>query len=820
MVWRFDDVAKLPPHLAERTRWENDPAGNPSGEFILYWMRNALRAHENPALDVAVTLANHCQLPLFVYQGLSERYRFASDRLHTFILQGAQDVSRQLAARGIGYAFHLERPGHRGPHLRTLAERATCVVTEDMPVEPLLSWTKRLGATLTTPLLCVDTACVAPLPLIGKAYVRAFEFRQGTAELYRGRVSRTWTDAQPDGTTFVPANLPFTPVDLLAADMAALVRQCEIGHVIGAVPHTPGGSAAGYRRWERFLQNGLPAYARRRNDPLADGTSRLSPYLHFGMVSPFRIARDAAAAGGTGGEKFLDELLIWRELAYAFCAFGPHHESLDALPAWARETLAEHASDTRAAIYSWETLARGRSEDPLWDAAQLSLLRHGELHNNVRMTWGKAMPHWTPDAAAALAMLIDLNHRYALDGRDPASYGGILWCLGQFDRPFPPTRPVLGTVRGRSTHDHARRLDVVQYRRHTTRPLYGPTPAVAIVGAGISGLICARTLADHGCEVTLFEKSRGVGGRMATRRADGDLQFDHGAQYFTARDPRFARYVDSWASDALVARWNGRVRTLRSGVMDFTREDAERFVAVPGMNAICRHLAEGLPLRLQTRVASLERTAASWHLRDDEGAALGQFDAVAISAPSPQAAALLAPVPLLARRAERAEMAGCWAALLAFQRPIELACDGAFVDDSPLAWIARNSSKRDRNRSPECWTLHASTEWTREHIDDPPEATLPALIDAFWQATGVTPSEPAYATAHRWRFALPVNPLVEPCLFDPDTLLGACGDWCGGPRVEGAFLSGAALAGCLLGQFAQTRPAADSAPAHRQQRLF
>ena len=207
----------------------------------------------------------------------------------------------------------------------------------------------------------------------------------------------------------------------------------------------------------------------------------------------------------------------------------------------------------------------GQTGDALWDAAQRSLLMHGELHNNVRMTWGKAILNWTPDAETALATMIDLNHRYALDGRDPASYGGILWCLGQFDRPFTPPRPIFGTVRWRSTTEHAKRLDADAYLRKTTRPLRDPMPEVAVIGAGISGLICARTLADHGFPVTVFEKSRGVGGRMATRRTADGLRFDHGAQYFTARDDRFRRYVESWMHDGVVKPWRGRIVVLDQG---------------------------------------------------------------------------------------------------------------------------------------------------------------------------------------------------------------------------------------------------------------
>ena len=168
---------------------------------------------------------------------------------------------------------------------------------------------------------------------------------------------------------------------------------------------------------------------------------------------------------------------------------------MNAIPEWARQTLADHRSDRRPQIYSWETLARGQTGDKLWDAAQRSLLMHGELHNNVRMTWGKALLNWTPDAETALAMMLDLNHRYALDGRDPASYGGILWCLGQFDRPFKPPRPIFGMVRSRSTREHAQRLDTDLYLQQTTRALTGTEVRVAVVGAGMSGLICAPRLA-------------------------------------------------------------------------------------------------------------------------------------------------------------------------------------------------------------------------------------------------------------------------------------------------------------------------------------
>ncbi len=505
--------ADLPEHLAERTRPLNQHSCDPIGRYILYWMRTACRGHENPALDVALSAGDQLGCPTLVYQGLSENYPYASDRHHTFVMEGARDVQRELAELGIGYVFHLERPGHRGPHLVTLAKKAALVITEDMPVSPLRDWTSKLAEAVDTPLWCVDTACIVPMRLTERACERAFEFRRATEPLRAARLSRPWKDAPANGPAFVPEDLPFEPIDLETASIPDLVAACEIDHAVGPVPHTPGGSVAGYRRWETFRDQRLKRYARDRNDALrSDAVSRMSAYLHHGQVSPFRLAREAAALGGEGAAKFLDELLVWRELSYTWCFHRSDHDQITALPAWALETLDAHRNDVRPARLSWETLARGRTGDALWDAAQASLLIHGELHNNVRMTWGKALLHWTEGPEQCWERLVDLNHRYALDGRDPNSYGGLMWCLGLFDRPFEPPRPILGSVRSRPLSTHAKRLDVAAYGNHTGRPAISMPPRIAVVGAGVAGLTCARTLTDHGLDVRVFDKGRRPGG--------------------------------------------------------------------------------------------------------------------------------------------------------------------------------------------------------------------------------------------------------------------------------------------------------------------
>lgn len=325
----------------------------------------------------------------------------------------------------------------------------------------------------------------------------------------------------------------------------------------------------------------------------------------------------------------------------------------------------------------------------------------------------------------------------------------------------------------------------------------GAPETVAVVGAGLSGLACARALVDHGVPVRVFDKARGAGGRMSTRRAEA-WQFDHGAQYFTVRDPLFASQVELWRRDGLVASWQGTIAVLDSGNMVIKDDEIVRNVGVPGMNAVCRHLATDLDTFYQTRIGALERVGKQWALTTDQGADLGLFDAVVISAPAPQTAALLEDLaPNLADRAAGVEMSPCWAVMAVFPGPLDLGFDGAFVHNSPLSWVACNGSKPGRPGG-EAWILHASPEWSRDHLELDRREAAQRLLDAFAATAGGLEAAPVHLDAHRWRFALPSEPLAEPCLFDADLRLAACGDWCGGPRVEGAFLSGTAAADRLL----------------------
>lgn len=317
---------------------------------------------------------------------------------------------------------------------------------------------------------------------------------------------------------------------------------------------------------------------------------------------------------------------------------------------------------------------------------------------------------------------------------------------------------------------------------------------VAIVGAGIGGLSCARQLHAAGFRVRVFDKGRGVGGRTAVRRAEQGAAFDHGAQYFTVKDSAMADQVEHWKTAGFVAPWEGRIGSLGAGQWTATNSDTTRYIGVPGMSAMAKHLAADLDVVLQCRVTKVARDGSAWRLSGAEERDLGAFDVLILNAPGPQSTTLVRAFPEFAEQICTAEIAPCWAAMLAFEERLDVPWDGAFVDDSLLSWIARNSSKPGRPTQPDCWVLHASPEWSSQHLEDSRESVTHKLLASFWDALGVSPRRHILASAHRWRFSFPTKTLERRCLFDGPLALGACGDWCGGPRIEGAFLSGLAMA--------------------------
>ena len=315
---------------------------------------------------------------------------------------------------------------------------------------------------------------------------------------------------------------------------------------------------------------------------------------------------------------------------------------------------------------------------------------------------------------------------------------------------------------------------------------------MAVIGAGVAGAAAARALKDAGHVVTVFDKGQTPGGRLSTRH-EGELRFDHGAQYFTVRDERFARWARAWWQERVITQWRGKVEEEPHRAHP---HELVRLVGAPGMDSIVKRMLLELDARYGVDVRGLTRDGTRWRLLDAGNHALGEFDAAVVATPAPQAAELVDPTSyaLASRIRDEVVMAPCWAVMMQLADSIGVEWDASFSHVGPLAWLCRNSSKPERPDG-ESWVLHASAAWSRAHLELEPEAVVPMLIDAFFATTGARKGEPTFAKAHRWRSAVTEKPLGEPCLWDEEKRLAVCGDWCLGSQIESAFLSGSAAAG-------------------------
>jgi len=473
---------------SQRLRAVGEAPERPERAYVLYWMIAQRRTRWSFALQRALGHARRLGKPLVVLEALRCDYPWASERLHRFVLDGMAVNRACCEAAGVRYLPYVEpRPGAGRGLLAALARRACAVVTDESPAFFLPRAVAAAGRVLDVRLEAVDGNGLLPLRAAGRAFP--------TAHAFRRHLQRE-----------LPEHLPSTPLpeplrrardaaravvarDVLARWPMASARELEdpatlaalpIDHAVRAVPGVVGGAEAGERRLARFLERGLARYGERDlDDPPASG---LSPYLHFGHVSaheaafralahegwsPDRLATDVSGrregwwGASRATEAFLDELVTWRELGYGFAYHRPQdHDRYESLPDWARATLEAHAGDRRPHLYALEEFAAARTHDELWNAAQRQLLREGTIHGTLRMLWGKKVLEWSVSPRAALAALVELNNRYALDGRDPNSTSGIFWTLGRFDRPWFPERTVYGVVRSMSSASTARKLRV------------------------------------------------------------------------------------------------------------------------------------------------------------------------------------------------------------------------------------------------------------------------------------------------------------------------------------------------------------------------
>ena len=431
--------------------------------YVLYWAQMNRRVEANHALLHAANLANQLQLPVLYYEGLTCSYPQANDRLHTFILEGVPETARRLKQAGIGYVFHLrKRNADPDDALYRLAENAAALVTDDYPAFIARRHNETVPSKLPIPYYVVDSSCVVPMRLMEKrewaAYTIRPKIRRLLPQFLRSapalRVVRRFEE---------PTSTLHTTVK--ASNIAELVASCEIDHSVAPSKSYTGGRQAAERHLARFLDNNLRRYAKERNEPCAHVTSSLSPYLHFGQISSLEIALAAKAhaeAHKLIAEEFLEELIVRRELAFNFSLFSEKPASLQNLPDWAEETLRIHAGDPRSPCYTREQFEQARTHDALWNATQKEMLLRGKIHGYYRMYWGKKIIEWSPTAEDALQTMVHIHDRYAVDGRDPNTYTGILWCFGLHDRPWGE-RAVFGKIRYMGLEGMKRKTDTASY---------------------------------------------------------------------------------------------------------------------------------------------------------------------------------------------------------------------------------------------------------------------------------------------------------------------------------------------------------------------
>jgi deoxyribodipyrimidine photo-lyase len=477
---------------AIRVRRRNEADVNHDGEYVLYWMIAYRRTRWNFALQRAVEWAAELGKPLLVLEALRCGYRWASDRLHSFVLDGMADNARALEGSGVGYYAYVEKKPDEGKDLlEALAARACAVVTDDFPAfflpRAVSAATRRLHVLIEQ----VDSNGVLPLQEALKAYSTAHSFRRFLQTQLPAHIDRM-PEADPIAVASFPqieglpghavSRWPPAPTSFLTGDSRDL-RSIELDHGVSPVA-TRGGPIAAERLVNEFIEHRLPAYADGRNQPGEAVTSGLSPYLHFGHISAHQVLSLVIAVEGwspdrlgpkadgrraswwgmsPSAEAFLDQLITWRELGFNFCHMRDDYDRFESLPEWAQATLNDHASDARPYLYPLEALESAATHDPVWNAAQRELLTEGRIHNYLRMLWGKKILEWTASPRDAAEVMIHLNNKYALDGRDPNSYSGIFWCLGRYDRPWGPERPVFGKVRYMSSENTKRKPNLGAY---------------------------------------------------------------------------------------------------------------------------------------------------------------------------------------------------------------------------------------------------------------------------------------------------------------------------------------------------------------------
>ncbi len=446
-----------------RVTVRRDGAPDPRGKSVVYWMQRAQRGIDNHAVDLAVHIANLLELPLIVYFAAISNFPHANLRHYAFLNQGLPDIEADLAARNI--TFLMRRAPHES-HEQLLADvHAAFLLGDENPMREPESWRRHLASRIRIPFWTVDTDVVIPSKLIEKAQYGAYTIRP---RLYKLLPDYLVPYENPHARHAWKRSRGFQS-DSVHEDITR--GWPHLDRTVAPVAAWHGGTHAALKRLKLFTGTLLEDYDTQRNHPETDGTSCMSPYLHYGHLGPVTIALAVAAAARanpklqSARDSYFNELIAWRELAVNFVRTNPHYDSAECAENWARATIADHARDQREHLYTLHQLEAAETYDDLWNAAQIQMVRHGWMHNYLRMYWAKKILEWTPDAATAMKYSIHLNDKYFLDGRDPNGYAGVAWAIvGKFDRAWG-SRPIFGKIRYMSGASTGKKFDSKRYIR-------------------------------------------------------------------------------------------------------------------------------------------------------------------------------------------------------------------------------------------------------------------------------------------------------------------------------------------------------------------
>jgi deoxyribodipyrimidine photo-lyase len=452
-----------------RVTVRRDGAPDADGTCVIYWMQRSQRAVDNPALDVAVEAANALGKPVVAFFA-PRPFPPANLRHYAFLVQGIPDIAEALEKRSIGLVLR-RFPDHS--LLKFCEEvRPALVVGDENPIRQARGWRETVVKKLKIPLWTVDSDVIVPSKLLEKEQYAAFIIRPRLqAHLKQFLVPSANPKARVGWTK--PRDVKSTSSGI---EVSELTKGWNIDRSVEPVAQWKGGSREGLRLLKEFVQRRLANYIQDRNHPECEGTSRLSPYLHFGHISPVTVARAVEKADVPRPVKdaFLNQVITWRELSVNLVHFDSNYDNFECGENWAHRTLAVHAADPRPVLYSETQLENAETHDPLWNAAQMQMVSTGWMHNYVRMYWGKKILEWTKSPAQAHQIAVRLNDKYEIDGRDPNGYAGIAWSIvGKFDRPWFE-RPIFGQIRYMSGASTGKKFDSKKYiAQNTEEQIFG-----------------------------------------------------------------------------------------------------------------------------------------------------------------------------------------------------------------------------------------------------------------------------------------------------------------------------------------------------------